>query len=140
MAFVYILRCSDGSYYVGSTRNLENRIWQHSTGAGAVYTSTRLPIELVFAQEYDRVDEAYAREKQIQGWSRKKREALISGAYDELPRLSRKTFGGVSIRAGALLNRRLQPGVGVQPLEEEVDDREVEDDGAEADDREGRRA
>jgi putative endonuclease len=67
MPYVYILRCSDSSYYVGSTRNLENRLWQHATGMGAKYTSTRLPVELVFAQEYERIDEAYAREKQIQG-------------------------------------------------------------------------
>jgi putative endonuclease len=92
MAWVYILRCSDRSYYVGSTRNLEHRVWQHSTGAGSRYTSTRLPIELVFAQEYDNVGDAYAREKQIQGWSRAKREALMAGEFDELPRLSRKRF------------------------------------------------
>jgi len=93
MAFVYILLCSDGSYYVGSTRNLEHRVWQHSTGQGSTYTSTRLPIQLVFAQEYDNVGDAYAREKQIQGWSRKKREALIAGEFNELPRLSKKQFG-----------------------------------------------
>ncbi|MEQ1736251.1 MAG: GIY-YIG nuclease family protein [Rhodoglobus sp.] len=93
MPHAYILRCADGSYYVGSTRNLENRLWQHMTGAGAKYTSTRLPVELVFAHEFERVEEAYAREKQIQGWSRRKREALIAHATNELPRLSRKTFG-----------------------------------------------
>ena len=93
MAFVYILLCSDGSYYVGSTRNLEHRVWQHSTGQGSTYTSTRLPIQLVFAQEYDNVGDAYAREKQIQGWSRTKREALIAGEFNELPRLSKKQFG-----------------------------------------------
>ena len=92
MCYVYMLRCSDGSYYVGSTRDLDNRMWQHSTGAGCRDTSTRLPIELVFAQEYDRIDDAYEREKQIQGWSRKKREALIAGAYGWLPELSRKDF------------------------------------------------
>ena len=93
MAFVYILLCSDGSYYVGSTRNLEHRVWQHSTGQSSTYTSTRLPIQLVFAQEYDNVGDAYAREKQIQGWSRKKREALIAGEFNELPRFSKKQFG-----------------------------------------------
>ena len=92
MPYVYILRCSDQSYYVGSTWNLEARFEQHATGHGARYTRERLPVDLVFAQEYDRVDEAFAREKQIQGWSRRKREALIDGAYNELPRLSRKTF------------------------------------------------
>jgi putative endonuclease len=95
MPHVYILRCSDGSYYVGSTKNLENRLWQHSTGAGAKYTSTRLPVELVFAEAYDRIDEAYEREKQIQGWSRIKREALINNELNDLPRLSRKQFGPI---------------------------------------------
>lgn len=93
MPFVYMLRCADGSYYVGSTRvSLDHRLWQHSTGFGCLYTSTRLPVELVFAQEYERVDEAYAREKQIQGWSRAKREALIRGDHDSLAGLSRKVF------------------------------------------------
>ena len=93
MAFVYILRCADGSYYVGSTRNLEHRIWQHSTGAGSAYTAKRIPVTLVFAQEFERIDEAYAFEKHIQGWSRAKREALIEGRFDALPGLSRKDFG-----------------------------------------------
>ncbi|KQV08230.1 excinuclease ABC subunit C [Leifsonia sp. Root112D2] len=88
MAHVYILHCADGSYYVGSTRQLERRIAEHASGEGAKYTSSRLPIELVFAQEYERVDEAYAREKQIQGWSRRKREALIRGEYEGLPGMS----------------------------------------------------
>ena len=93
MAWTYILRCADGSYYVGSTLNLEQRVWQHSTGLGAKYTSRRLPVELVFAHEQERIADAYALEKQIQGWSRAKREALIEGRGDELPGLSRKDFG-----------------------------------------------
>jgi putative endonuclease len=92
MPFVYILRCADDSYYVGSTRNLELRMWQHSTGAGSAYTGRRLPVTLVFAQEYERIDEAYAREKQVQGWSRKKREALIESRFNDLPELSKKRF------------------------------------------------
>jgi len=90
--YVYMLRCGDGSYYVGSTRNLESRVWQHSTGLGGEYTSKRLPVTLVFAQEYERIDDAYAMEKRIQGWSRAKREALIEGRYNELPALSKKRF------------------------------------------------
>ena len=92
MPYVYILECADGTYYVGSTRELEKRVWQHSTGAGAAYTSRRRPVRLVFAQEFDRIDEAYAMEKRIQGWSRAKREALIAGRYNDLPRLSKKKF------------------------------------------------
>tara|TARA_Y100000814_G_scaffold265296_1_gene218476 strand:- start:7167 stop:7454 length:288 start_codon:yes stop_codon:yes gene_type:complete len=93
MMGVYMLRCGDGSYYVGSSRNIEHRLWQHSTGAGGDYTSKRQPVELVFVQEFDRIDEAYVREKQLQGWSRRKREALIESRWDDLPGLSRKVFG-----------------------------------------------
>ena len=92
MPFVYMLRCGDNSYYVGSTWDLDHRLWQHATGLGSQYTSKRQPVTLVFAQEYDRMAEAYAREKQIQGWSRRKREALIDGRFNELPALSRKEF------------------------------------------------
>jgi putative endonuclease len=91
MPYVYILRCSDGSYYVGSTRNLEGRLWQHQQGEGAEYTKRRLPVELAWAQEYKSVVEAFAMEKKIQGWSRAKREALISGAFELLPDLSSRT-------------------------------------------------
>jgi putative endonuclease len=96
MAWVYILECADGSYYVGSTRNLERRFGEHAAGEGAKYTQSRLPVKLVFAQEYRYVDEAYEREKQIQGWSRKKRQALIAAAFDTLPSLS-----GSAYRRGA---------------------------------------
>jgi putative endonuclease len=92
MAFTYILKCSDDSYYVGSCRNLQHRVWQHSTGLGSKYTSTRIPVELVFAQEFDNVGDAYALEKRIQGWSRAKREALIAGDFNEIQRLGKKKF------------------------------------------------
>jgi putative endonuclease len=93
MAHVYILRCSDGSYYVGSTRDLERRFSEHARGVGARYTQSRLPVQLVFAQEFERVEDAYVLEKRIQGWSRAKREALIDGRLNDLPKLSRKDFG-----------------------------------------------
>jgi len=92
MPFVYILRCADGSYYTGSTRNLESRLHQHSLGLVAGYTSTRLPVELVFAAEYERVDEAWQRERQIHGWSRRKKEALIAAHWDDLPDFSRSAY------------------------------------------------
>ncbi len=85
---MYDLRCRDNSFYVGSTRNLERRLEEHALGAVPSYTSSRLPVELVYAEEYDRIDDAYAREKQVQGWSRRKREALMAGEFDQLPRLS----------------------------------------------------
>lgn len=88
MAYMYILRCSDGSYYTGSTRNLETRLWLHQQGLGAEYTKHRLPVVLAYAYEFERVTDAFAMEKRVQGWSRKKREALISGDYDALPKLA----------------------------------------------------
>jgi predicted GIY-YIG superfamily endonuclease len=87
--YTYILQCSDGSYYVGSTNNLELRLAQHQAGEGANHTKKRLPVELVYYEEYSRIDEAFYREKQIQGWRREKKEALIKGAYDKLPELAR---------------------------------------------------
>ncbi len=90
MAFTYMLRCSDGTYYVGSTaRPLEQRIYEHNAGMGAGYTRRRHPVELVWHEEYQDVGLAFAREKQVQGWSRKKREALIAGDYSVLPGLAR---------------------------------------------------
>ena len=87
---MYILRCGDGSYYVGSARHINERMQQHFVGQGSTYTSKRMPVELVYAEEFERIDEAYAREKQVQGWSRAKREALIEQRYSELPELSRR--------------------------------------------------
>ena len=65
--FMYFLECSDGSYYVGSTRNLEERLQQHQAGEGAAYTRRRRPVRLVFAQEFQRIDEAYAMESGFRG-------------------------------------------------------------------------
>jgi putative endonuclease len=89
MAWTYILECSDGSFYVGSTVHLEQRVWQHQEGLGAVYTKRRRPVTLVWAADFARVDEAYFYEKQIQGWSRAKRIALIEGREHDLPKLAR---------------------------------------------------
>jgi predicted GIY-YIG superfamily endonuclease len=89
MAFAYIVRCSDDSYYTGSTRNLELRIWQHNNGDdGATYTRHRRPVVLVWFAEFEHIGAAFAVEKQIQGWSRAKREALIRCEYDALPELA----------------------------------------------------
>ena len=92
MPHVYILRCADGSYYTGSTRSLESRLHQHSLGLVEGYTSTRLPVELVFAAEYERVDEAWQRERQIHGWSRRKKEALIAAHWEDLPAFSLSSY------------------------------------------------
>jgi len=86
---VYILKCSDKSYYTGHTDNLEKRIAAHQQNAIPCYTSTRLPVELVFVDEFGSREEALARERQVKGWSRKKKEALIRGDWDEISRLAR---------------------------------------------------
>ena len=86
--YMYILKCSNGKYYVGSTTDLDRRLAQHQSGEGANFTKKHLPVELVYFEEYDRIDTAYYREVQVHGWSRKKKEALINGAYKELPLLA----------------------------------------------------
>lgn len=86
--WLYILECADGSYYTGSTNNLELRLGQHQSGQGANHTKKRLPVRLVYFEEFDRIDEAFYREKQIQGWSRKKKEALIEGFPDQLKKFA----------------------------------------------------
>jgi len=90
--YMYILKCSDGSYYTGSTNDLERRLWQHQNGEGALYTKNRLPVELVYYEEYERIDYAFYREKQVKDWSRKKKEALIEGKLEELPKLAKKVW------------------------------------------------
>ncbi|WP_182523525.1 GIY-YIG nuclease family protein [Nocardioides dongkuii] len=96
MAWTYILECADGSYYVGSTIDLERRVGEHDAGVGAAYTSLRRrrPVRLVWAAEFARVEDAFAYEKQVQGWSRAKRRALIEGRYDGLPALARGRWRG----------------------------------------------
>ncbi len=86
--FMYILLYSDGSYYTGSTNNLELRLAQHQSGEGANHTQKRLPVQLLYFEEFDRIDEAFYREKQFQGWSRTKKEALITGQSEELKKLA----------------------------------------------------
>jgi putative endonuclease len=91
MAWTYILECSDGSFYVGSTRDLDQRLAQHQLGLGATYTRRRLPVRLAWATEFEHVGAAFAFEKQIQNWSRAKRIALIEGRLEDLPQLARGT-------------------------------------------------
>ena len=93
MAWAYILRCADGTFYVGSARHLEHRLQQHAQGNGSAYTRSRLPVELVWAHECEHVGQAYGLEKQIQNWSRAKRIALIEGRFEDLPGLARGRTG-----------------------------------------------
>ena len=86
--FVYILKCSDDSYYTGVTNNLEKRINEHQSGIIKGYTSKKLPVKLVFSERFNDVTQAIKFEKQIKGWSRKKKEALINQNLDLLVQLS----------------------------------------------------
>jgi putative endonuclease len=91
-AFVYILRCADGSYYCGTARHgLELRVAEHNSGHYGGYTATRRPVILVFSQWFERITDAIAAERQIKGWSRAKKEALMRGDFDELRLLSRRS-------------------------------------------------
>ena len=91
--WIYILKCSDGSYYTGHTDDLDRRIAQHLNGElSTCYTFSRLPLELVFSQEFPTREEALASEQQIKGWSRKKKEAMIRGDWVEVSRLARSSF------------------------------------------------
>jgi len=87
--WVYVLLCSDNSYYTGSTNNLELRLAQHQNGEGSNHTKKRLPVTLVYFEEFQRIEDAFYREKQIQNWNRKKKEALILLQSEKLPELSR---------------------------------------------------
>src|ERR1700753_3692642 len=88
-ALLYILRCSDGSYYIGTTRTaLELRVAQHNAGTFGGYTATRLPVTLVFSQWFDRLTDAIENERKLKKWSRAKKEAFIRGDFVALRQLA----------------------------------------------------
>lgn len=89
IGYLYILECSDGTYYTGSTKDIELRLQKHQVGEGSLYTKRRRPVKLIYLEEFPRIDEAFYREKQVQGWSRKKKEALMQGRLEELRDLSK---------------------------------------------------
>ncbi len=86
--YMYILRCYDDRLYIGSTIDLTKRIKEHLSGEGANFTKKRLPVQLIYFEVFNRIDEAFTREKQIQRWSRGKKEALIINNIEELHRLA----------------------------------------------------
>jgi predicted GIY-YIG superfamily endonuclease len=86
--WVYILRCSDSSYYTGHTDDLEKRTAKHQAGEIPGYTATRRPLELVFEEVFATREEALGAELRIKGWSRKKKEAMIRGDWKEVQRLA----------------------------------------------------
>ena len=87
--YVYILKCANGNFYTGSTVDLARRFYQHQVGEGANYTRKHRPVVLVYQQEFPTIGEAFRREKQIQGWSHAKKQALIDGDFEILRSLSR---------------------------------------------------
>src|SRR5690606_29287443 len=87
--YMYILQCADGSFYTGSTKTLALRIEQHNLGEGANFTAYHRPVKLVYYEAFDRIDAAFAREKQIQKWTRAKKIALIQGDIEKLKQLSK---------------------------------------------------
>jgi len=90
--WAYILRCSDGSYYVGHTDDLTARVGAHQSGLIDGYTQKRLPVTLVWSQDFPNRDQAFRAERRIKGWSRAKKEALIRADWEAIQLLSRKLF------------------------------------------------
>ena len=87
--YLYILKCNDGSFYIGHTDNIEKRMSEHNQGLiDKCYTKNRRPVELVFLQIFDTRDAAFSAERKIKGWSRKKKEAFIKGDWQEIKRLN----------------------------------------------------
>ena len=96
--YVYILECSDKSYYTGVTNNLEKRLAEHKSGIIHSYTSSRLPVRLIYSANFSDINKAIKFEKQVKGWSRKKKEALMRGDFDSLVWLSKsKTKNNTAI-------------------------------------------
>lgn len=92
MAWTYILRCEDGSFYTGSTdKDLDARVWEHNNDdvLAANFTRMRRPVVVAYAEQFDSIEMAFAREKQLQGWGRAKKSALIEGRGFDLPGLAR---------------------------------------------------
>jgi predicted GIY-YIG superfamily endonuclease len=86
--YVYMLRCADDSYYIGQTDDLANRFAQHQSGGPRCYTTDRRPVTLVWSQEFSTREEALGAERQVKGWSRRKKEALIAGDWQSIRRLA----------------------------------------------------
>jgi predicted GIY-YIG superfamily endonuclease len=89
MPWLYILKCSDDSYYTGSTPDLERRLSEHQDGIACAYTSTRRPVKLLYCQKFPTLLDAFQMERRIKGWIRRKKEALIKGDWEELKQLSK---------------------------------------------------
>ncbi|MBI5370818.1 MAG: GIY-YIG nuclease family protein [Sphingobacteriales bacterium] len=89
--YVYILKCSDGLYYTGVTNDIERRLWEHNSGFSKTsFTYKRRPVELVYLEHFDDINKAIPREKQLKGWSRKKKEAMIAENWELVKELAKK--------------------------------------------------
>jgi putative endonuclease len=89
-AYVYILKCSGGAFYVGSTRgSLEMRVQEHNAGRYGGFTSARRPVSLIYSEYFDRITDAIAAERKLKGWSRAKKVALMNGDFEQLSVLAR---------------------------------------------------
>ena len=88
--YVYILRCSDDSYYIGQTEDLESRLAKHQSGQGPSYTANRLPVKLIYQETFPQRAEAMSREKQLKRWSKAKKQALIDNDSEALHRLAKR--------------------------------------------------
>jgi Predicted endonuclease containing a URI domain len=112
--WVYILRCGDGSYYTGHTDNLEVRIAQHKTDEIEGYTSTRLPVRLMFSEQFATREEALTCELQIKGWNRKKKEALMRRDWSEISQLAHRNYsdenslGALRLSSGRTVKNRTE--------------------------------
>jgi len=106
-AYLYILHCADGSYYTGTTReSLERRIGEHQAGTFDGYTAYRRPVSLVFHEAFERIEDAVSAERQIKGWRREKKEALIRGDYTALSSLARRCLTVENARPPVRPSRR----------------------------------
>jgi putative endonuclease len=93
--YIYMLRCADGSYYVGSAtgEDLGPRVDRHNAGSHRGYTFSRRPVVLVWSEHFERIADGIAVERQIKGWSRAKKEALLRSDWAEVSELSRRRAG-----------------------------------------------
>lgn len=98
-AYTYILECANGEYYVGSTIDIERRLAEHQAGLGGRFTSTHLPVKLIYTEKYQTIEQAFRRERQLHGWSRAKKEALMKGDIELLKKLA--SAGSATASAGS---------------------------------------
>jgi predicted GIY-YIG superfamily endonuclease len=100
--FVYVLHCSDGTFYTGHTDDLNKRLYEHQTKINSCYTSSRLPINLIYYETFGSRDEAIAAEQQIKGWSRAKKQALVDGNFKQIKFLAKRPRRQEFILRGSL--------------------------------------